>query len=351
MNKFTILLLAFLVLSAPALRSEIEYDYTYVNTVTGNSPYVKTAKGMIVANNDSIWAMQPLAISNASMDRFAAMVNRYGKQLPDSVAIYVMPIPSHAAYYAPDAAFKSGITRSPHPAMIHLFESIDEGIIPVDIYGALGRHADEHIFLRTDHHWAALGAYYACQELAKEAEVPFLDLSHFTRHDRSGYVGTMHLYSGDSRVKNNPETFTYYTPDSIEYTTYYINYKLGQGGKQVIGAHPETVGPLFANQGPNATYVTFGGGDAKIIRVHTDVGNGRRALLIKDSFGNALTPFLLGSFEEVHVIDCRFFARNIKDYIAQHGITDVVFCNNISFCASKSVVDKLDRFLTQSNRF
>lgn len=350
MNRFIPALLL-LTLAAGQAVAEIEYDYEYVNEVTGNAPYVMTSKGMLVVDNDSIWAMQPVSMSNAPMERFASVVNLYSAKLPDTVSIYVMPIPSQATYYAPDAAVKAGITRSPHKAMIHMFEALDEGIEPVDLYGALGRHAKEPIYLRTDHHWAALGAYYACQALAQAAEVPFKPLSEFTRHEVPGFVGTMHHYSGDSRVKNSPETFVYYTPNSLEYTTYYTDYKLDRAGKTVVGANPEKQGKLFVDASLAASYCTFGGGDTKIIRVMTDTNNGRRVLIIKDSFGNALTPFLLGSFEQVHVVDCRYFARNIADYVRQHGITDVVFCNNLSFCANKAVTDKLTRYLTQPNKF
>lgn len=329
--------------------AKIDYDYEYVNTVTGKALWTRTAKGMIVVDNDSIWALQPFSASRESMERFAGVVNRYRAELPAEIRIYAMPVPAHAAYYTPDSV--GNLSRPHHPAMIQLFETLDKDITPVDIFGALGRHADEPIYLRTDHHWAARGAYYAARELAREAGVPFSPLSEYTPHTIDGFVGTMYRFSGDRRVKNCPEPFVYYVPKRDDYTTYYVDYRLDGSRKNVIGAAPEKTGPLFVKTSLSSSYCTFGGGDAKIIRVETNVRNGRRILLIKDSFGNALTPFLTGSFDEVHVIDCRFFARNIKSYIEEYDITDIVFCNNVTFCSNKKTTDMLLRYLTQPDRF
>ncbi|MCM1376864.1 MAG: DHHW family protein [Clostridium sp.] len=329
--------------------ADIFPDYEYVNTITGQAPYRKTGRGMIVVDNDSIRAFQPFSASREAMERFADVVNSYNSLLPDTIAVYCMPVPSAAAYYTPDEA--SSISRPSHPAMLEMFSALNEEVIPVDLFPILGDHASEHIYLRTDHHWAPLGAYYAAEELARNAGVPFTPLSQFVMKTIPEFVGTMYKFSGDIRVKNCPEDFNYYVPLNENYTAYYIEYSLDRSRKHVIGEAPEKTGPLFVNTSVSSSYCTFGGGDSKIVKVKTDIHNGRRVLLIKDSFGNALTPFLLGSFEEVHVIDCRFFTKNAIQYILDNGITDVVFCNNLTFCGNKVTTDSLTEYITQQDRF
>ena len=39
-------------------------------------------------------------------------------------------------------------------------------------------------------------------------------------------------------------------------------------------------------------YTTFLGGDHPLIRIETEIENGRRGLVIKDSYGNAVCPFI-----------------------------------------------------------
>lgn len=319
-------------------------DYVYKNNVTGDAKWIKTKKGIIVADNDSIWAMQPFSYNDQGMKNYAGIANKYAEIFADQADVYLMPLPSQAAFYLPDAV-PATVSRPVHPAMLTMLDAASDIVIPVDVYEALGTHAEEPIYARTDHHWLPLGAYYAARELAKAAEVPFRDLSEYNTVTVPGYVGSMYNYSGDIRVKQNPEPFTYYVPKNDNYTTTYIDYKLS--GKNVVGSSPEKKGNLFIKTSTPAAYCTFGGGDAKIIKVETDVDNGRRILLLKDSFGNAITPFLLGSFEQVHVVDCRYFTKNIKKYIEDNGITDIVFCNNLSLAGLPKTVAAFEKYLVQ----
>ena len=89
------------------------------------------------------------------------------------------------------------------------------------------------------------------------------------------------------------------------------------------------------------------GGDSKITQVRTSTKNGRRVLIVKDSFGNAIPGYLFYSFEEIHVVDLRYFTRNIVKYVKQNEITDFVLAHNIVFAAAGTTMSAYSRFLTQ----
>ena len=63
------------------------------------------------------------------------------------------------------------------------------------------KHVAEPIYLRTDHHWAPLGAYYAAQEFARVAKVPFKPLSNYERRVVRNFVGSMYGYAQDISIK------------------------------------------------------------------------------------------------------------------------------------------------------
>jgi hypothetical protein len=73
----------------------------------------------------------------------------------------------------------------------------------------------------------------------------------------------------------------------------------------------------------------FLGADFPLMRITSDVKNGRKILQIKDSYGNAFAPFLPSLYEEVFIVDYRYFNGNIKELVKKYGITDVVFTHNI----------------------
>ena len=79
----------------------------------------------------------------------------------------------------------------------------------------------------------------------------------------------------------------------------------------------------------SAGYSMYLSGDMGCVRVtNNTLSTGRRLLIVKDSYGNAMAPFLTASFDEVHVVDFRYFEGNLPDYCESQGITDVLFFNN-----------------------
>ena len=226
--------------------------------------------------------------------------------------IYTMIAPTAGEYYLPsNFADYNAIQKN---SVDSIASQLDEDIVTVDAISALAEHTDEDIYLRTDHHWQPLGAYYAAEAFAKAADVPFTDISTYEKVVKDGYVGTMYAFTESVNILNDPEQFVFYKPSNKYYTYYYdtaynFDYEF----------------PLFVDMPVGSSYSTFMGGDMKIVRIETDVKNGRKLLIFKDSYGNAEVPFYTGSFEEIYVCDMRYFDLNAIEFIKENGITDLLF--------------------------
>lgn len=320
--------------------------YKYVNTINPDASFKKGTGGNLATGAvPETRALQPCSWSDASAKRYADVANLYNKTFGGKVKIYLMPIPLSSAYYTPDAA--ASLTGDQHACIRRMFSYLDDDVTGVDIYPILGMHAEEPIYSRTDHHWAPLGAYYAAAQLASQAGVPFMDLSNYKAVEIPDYVGTMFKFSGIADIKNSPETFVYYVPQGVDYETTYITYTLDKGRRKVVSASGPAKGEFFLPFKGAATYCTFMGGDTKLTKVETSTKNGRKILILKDSFGNAIPGYLFGSFEEVHVADCRYFTKNLVDYVNDNGITDIVFANNLGHALSQKTTSMYDHYLNQ----
>lgn len=317
----------------------------YVNRVNPNAP-VKTLKSgiMLIGEPGKIRAAEPYGGRSAGEVEYANAANKYKRVFGDSVNVYCMIIPNAGAFYTPNKA-SSG--KNQGTTINRIFSHLSDSVKAVDIYSILGRHAAEPIYSRTDHHWAPLGAYYAAKKFAAVAKVPFKDLTHYKKHVIHNYVGTMYMFTKSQEIKNSPEDFVYYTPDStVTYETTYINYNTKKG--VALSERAPQKGDFFQKGVAGAgCYVVFMGGDAKITQVRTSTKNGRRLIIFKDSYGNAIPGYLFFSFEEIHVIDCRFFKRNIKKYVKDNKITDILFANNIMRGVLAVTSKSYARFLTQ----
>ncbi|MGN0679031.1 MAG: DHHW family protein [Oscillospiraceae bacterium] len=270
--------------------------------------------------------------TNEGAERYAGILNQYKEKLGDAVNVYTLVAPTSGTYYMPDK-YKKDLGISDEKAVIaHIGESLKD-VKNIDVCETLGKHKNEHIYSSTDHHWQQLGAYYAAEDFAKAAGVPFTDLSKFEKVVMEGYVGTLYGYSSENpKIRDNPEEFVYYIPPVQTTVTQYPVNDLTAG---------KTV-PLLTNiQGwkPVSWYLVFGTDDV-VRHIQTETKNGRKLLVVKDSYGNALIPNLVGSFEEIWVTDMRYFNGSITEFAKEKGITDLLFTMN-SFSAVGGNQNKL----------
>lgn len=277
---------------------------------------------------------------------YAAVVSKYKRELGRNVNVYSMVIPTSVEFYCPESV--QPFTSSQLDNINNIYSHLTDGVKPIDAYTPLALHTEEPIYLRTDHHWSSLGAYYAAAAFAEAAGVPFAELSEYDEHIIDGYVGTMYSYTQDITIKNNPENFVYYVPKNVTLDTTYHNFILGENN-EILGIQSPIKSSFYIDFTKNKSmlYCTFMGGDAKITHVNTSAKNGRRLAIIKDSYGNALPQFLFGSFEDIYVLDMRYFTYNAVDFLREKGVTDLLFANNAFHATTRSTVRYYENFLVQ----
>lgn len=269
---------------------------------------VRIVNGVLISGTR---AMERFGGSAGGGANTADMLNDFKETMGD-VNVYVLPAPLASAFYAP-VGYEGSIS-----AHKNCFYGVRDNLVNVgfvDTLNALGAHADEELYFRTDHHWQALAAYYACEEFAKVAGVSFDDISTFSIKSEDGVLGSFYTsYTQDAVLGANPDTMVWYEP-TREHTVEYYS-REGHSGNPITG------NTLFSG---NNGYTKFVYGDSYTTHIKTNVGNGRKLLVFKDSYGNALAPFLVGSFDEIIVADYRYFKADVSDFIAEQGITDVMF--------------------------
>lgn len=264
--------------------------------------------------------------------QYAGVLNDYKAMVGDKVNVYNMSVPLSSAFYCPKNLAANYSDQ--HDCIINIANSLDK-VINIDVFPTLQEHSDEYIFFRTDHHWEPLGAYYAAQEFCKTASVPFVELKDMEECTKENFTGSMYGYSNYLEdLKTWPDTFYYYKPKN-EYTIQYYDETFTNPDT----SREQTLFYSWAD-GVN-TYSTILGGDLDIAEIKTDVHNGRTLVVIKNSYGNALIPFFVGSFEKVYVVDFRYVEITMQDFFQRVGATDVLFGMAMSSCYTPGHIDAI----------
>ena len=271
--------------------------------------------------------------------RYAEIISSYKRALGDDVNVYNMVVPTSVEFYLPKKFQK--YSSSELDAINHIYQSYTADVIPIDAYSEIAAHTDEYIYLRTDHHWSQRGAYYAYCAFAKAlGQTPPTLEEGYTEKTKEGFVGSLYGYTNDITLKNSPELFTYYMPKS-EYATYFYDYATLKS---------KGAGSLFyENVSSENCYAMFIGADGIHTKIVTKLNTGRKICVFKESYGNAFVPYLVDSFDEIYVIDIRFFGKNAVEYIKEQGITDVLFINNAFAANTKILIEDIEKLY--NNRY
>lgn len=313
----------------PAVTTEPPYDPR--NEI---APGIKT-NGQLVCEQNGHFRGISLYGGGYNRDKFVSVINEFAERLGEDIRTYVMIAPCSGEYYLPKNWSEYSASQSED--IFYVADNLSDRVISVDCVTALREHVNEEIYTRTDHHWQPLGAYYAAREFAAAAGIDCPPLETFEKREIEGYVGSMYSFTQDARLLNDPEIFTYYIPAN-DFKCHYYDTAYNYDNRY----------PFFLKMNdPSDAYSTFMGGDIKIVRIETDVKNGKRLAVFKDSYGNAEIPFFMGGYEEIFVLDVRYFDLNAEEFLKEHEIDDVLF-TMCTFSACGENCDKMEKTLTQN---
>lgn len=276
------------------------------------------SRGILVYNG---MAMQMFGGTPSLVKGMGDVINLYHRKLNDTlgcqVQVYSVVAPTHAAIYLPKSYTDFTSSEAENIDSLHAY--LDDGIIGVNPSNYLKRHKKEYIYFNSDHHWTGRGAYYAYRAFCRKAGLKAVPLKKMTRRVIPDFLGSLYWITRDKRLKEKGDSVEYFKP-KIKYKTYVLT------GENYEGKY-ET--KLFWDnvKGGNA-YSVYLGADNIFIRVDTEKKNGRKVLIIKNSYGNPFSPYLVAHFEQVFIADYRYFKGNLKDFVKKNQITDVIVFNN-----------------------
>ncbi len=200
----------------------------------------------------------------------------------------------------------------------------------VDVRAALAAHADEYIYYRTDHHWTTDGAFIAWQEWSRSVGMPYTDKSELEKNVLADdFRGS--LYSKILDAGSACDSIWTYGPVG-EGLSFVSGYKVTVDGKK-----PGMIYDVDKLDEKDK-YAFFFGGNYGQVHIEAGGKNGRKLLVIKDSFANAFVPLALEQFDDIYMVDLRYYKGDMQSYLAEHDITDILVLYNISnFISDKNL--------------
>ena len=87
-------------------------------------------------------------------------------------------------------------------------------------------------------------------------------------------------------------------------------------------------------------YSSFLGGNQPLCVIKNDtISDGSKLLVVRDSYSDALAPFLAQRFSEVHLLDLRYYRASAAQYAEENGIDAICVLYSVqNFISDRNLV-------------
>ena len=208
----------------------------------------------------------------------------------------------------------------------------------VDVRDTLMDHNEEYIYYKTDHHWTSAGACLAYEVWSEhtggEAEKKD-ELAENVVSDK--FRGSLY-----SKILDADSAYD-------EIWTYGLQKDDAFGSKDctVTIDEKQQLDSIYDDEKlqEKDKYAYFLGGNYGQVHIQNQKAaskaKGKNILIIKDSFANSFVPFVTQDYENIYMVDLRYYNGDMKSYLQEHNITDVLVLYNISNFISDRNLHKL----------
>jgi len=250
--------------------------------------------------------------------RYAEVLNAHHALTPADVRMFSMLAPVKVEFMGERYA---AVNSSQLETINFVNSLLNPGIITVDAHTPLLENAEQYIFFRLDHHWTALGAYFVYLEFARTAGFEPITIENYVEYAIDNFIGSLAVGTRNRTILAHPDTIYFYRLDD------------GTTFSQDLFTIPQDLA--------DACYRIFLGGDRAFLHFTSSNTNGRTLMVVKDSFANALVPWLAPHYENIVMVDPRQFVGSIQDVMAEFENIDLLFINYMPATTMSDLIEQI----------
>ncbi len=280
----------------------------YAELLTGRQP----AKDIYVTTDQRL-VEKPVVWNEAAVNKNMSTINRFAMALGMDVDLMLVP---SGGWAVSDRIIGPAVTYEDEQIISNIYAAADSHVKPLDVVSVFKNTADPgRLYYGTDHHWTSLGAWTAynayCQAAGKDAKPQDV----FRVESIHGFHGSTYSRSA-----------LWLTPaDDLELWHGSSSITVTNGESQTVNQ-----GPFYRDRLQELDkYTVYLDGNHSLVRLHNPEGSGT-LLVVRDSYANCLGAFLAESYENVILVDLRYYKMPVSELVKQESVTDILVCYSLS---------------------
>ena len=276
----------------------------YYDLISGqqSSKDIYLADGGRLVETPAIWNV-------AQAEKNMRYINAFAEKLGQNVDFVLVP---SAGFMYQDSI--QGIHDSYHDDEIiaAIYAMAGEKLQTMDLINVLQFRED--IYYRTDHHWTSKGAFLAYQAYMHHLGREAAQEDGFTVETFEGFRGS--TYSRSALWLTKAEEIQLWHGSALKVEN------------SLTGAHDSVF--YYDRLQEADMYTVFLDGNQPLVQIYNEnnVGKGK-ILVIRDSYANCIGPFLAESYEEVVMVDLRYYKQPLSQMVAEEGFDNILVLYSI----------------------
>ena len=261
-----------------------------------------------------------LGFSQLRSDLYIKTLSNFADRMAEKgVRVISAPAPTAVGVMIEEQYLPQLKCASQKDMQAYLHDGMSDNILKVDVFSNLLEHNGEYLFFRTDHHWTALGAYYAYEAICEALGYTPTPLEEFEVWDQGEFAGSLYGRVKHPTKLRNDNLVAYIPPQDLTLTVYSNNKSLGQE-KPVIA---DFTSPACKG----SRYSAFLSGESVLsVLENNEMEEGPSCIVVKDSFGNCLVPYLAAHYKTIYAVDYRIYrAMTLEKLAEKQEVDDVIF--------------------------
>lgn len=269
----------------------------YFDLYTGR----QVAKDIVVLGDRLV--EDPEEFNIQTINKNMTYINGFAQNIGQSVDFIIVP----------SAGWAAGLEDYQDEAIIdYIYKSADSGLNTIDVLPVFDGNVD--LYYKTDHHWNSTGAHEAYTAYMDAIEKEYRNAEDFDIEVCEGFQGSTYSRSA-----------LWLTPAE--------DLELWHGSNDLTVTNGETddvhEGVFYRERLEEADkYTVYLDGNHSTVRIHNPNAEGK-LLVIRDSYSNSLGCFLAESYEEVVLVDLRYYKQPISELVQQEHFNNILICYSI----------------------
>lgn len=254
-------------------------------------------------------------MSNDLINKNIKSINDFSNKFKDS-NIFLSVVPTSISILEDKLpSFANNVSQTDY--ISNFYNNLNSEVKSIDVYKILNSLKNDYIYYKTDHHYTTFAAHEIYNNLKEPMNLTPSNIT-FTPYTVSdNFNGTLSSKSGFN--PNTNDSIDIYLPKNSDIKT------------SVSYIESQKKSTSLYNLDKLSTkdkYAVFLDGNHPIIDINTSVKNDKKLLILKDSYANALIPFLVHHYSKITVVDPRYYYGDFYSLMEENKFDDILIYYN-----------------------